>query len=122
MRISFRERPTDGRVRNEPLTVTKKAHVRYLGFEAIEGGRRLRFYVKPAGEPSREITFDISDAAFSRTSGITLQDAAPMAFEKLTALLEKQNILDPDEFCLTDQDVAEYTQRHTGSHKRVDAA
>jgi hypothetical protein len=38
-----------------------KSHVRYIGFESIDGGRRLRFRVKPNGRESVDVTFDVPD-------------------------------------------------------------
>ena len=111
---------------DEPSTMTPhnadpspKARVRYLGFEAFEGGRRLRFSVKPIGHESMEIIFDISDAAFIGLSGISIQDAAPMAYEKLVELLAGEQTLDSQKLCLTGADIAQYITRHVSSQKRT---
>jgi hypothetical protein len=90
----------------ESLSTRAKAYVRYVGFESIEGGRRLRFSVKLPDHESVEITSEISDAAFTAASGISIQDAAPMAYEKIVALLATEGALEPDELCLTDADIA----------------
>src|SRR5262245_46094294 len=76
---SLNIRPLD----SHTLETPPKPHVRYAGFESIEGGRRLKFALKPAGQESLEITIEISDAAFTNTRGISIQDAAPMAYEKI---------------------------------------
>jgi hypothetical protein len=95
-----------------------KSHVRYLGFESIDGGRRLRFRVKSNNHERQEVTFDIADAQFIATSGISIQDAAPMAYEKLVELLSTQDPLN-DRLCLTDVDIARYLNRHLSSQKRA---
>ena len=48
----------------DPLNVPPKPHVRYMGFDNIEGGRVLRFHVKSNRQDSVELTFDVPDAAF----------------------------------------------------------
>src|SRR5215813_12839397 len=88
--------------------VPAKSHVRYLGFESIDGGRRLRFRVKTNNHEPQDVTLDITDAQFIATSGISIQDAAPMAYEKITELLGTQDTLDPDRLCLTDADITRY--------------
>jgi hypothetical protein len=111
---------------DEPSTMTPfnaepspKAHVRYLGFEAVEGGRRLKFSVKPVGHESMEIISDISDSVFIGVSQISIQDAAPMVYEKLVELLAAENTLDPQKLCLTDADIAQYITRHLSPQKRA---
>ena len=103
----------------EPLKIAAKPYVRYLGFEAIEGRRRLIFSVKTIGHKSVEITIEISDADFTGVRGISIQDAAPMAFEKIVDLLATQNTLEPNKLCLTDIDIAKYINRHVSSQKRA---
>jgi hypothetical protein len=95
-----------------------KSHVRYIGFESIDAGRRLRFRVKPNGCDSVDVTFDVPDAPFINTSGVSIQDAAPMAYEKLVEILATESTLDPDKLCLTDADIANYLNRHLSSQKR----
>jgi hypothetical protein len=96
-----------------------KSHVRYIGFESIDAGRRrLRFRVKPNGCESVDVTFDVPDAPFINTSGISIQDAAPMAYEKLVEILATESTLYPDKLCLTDADIANYLNRHLSSQKR----
>jgi hypothetical protein len=93
--------------------------VRYVGFESIEGGRRLRFWVKSVGHESVEFTIQVSDAMFIGVRGISIQDAAPMAFEKLIELLMNQDVFDPNQLSLTDADMAKYMVRHLSSQKRA---
>ena len=96
-------------------------HVRYTGFESIDGGRRLRFRVKPNGCEPVDVTFDVPDAPFINTSGISIQDAAPMAYEKLVEILATEateSTLDPEKLCLTDANIANYLNRHLSSQKR----
>lgn len=95
-----------------------KSHVRYIGFESINAGRRLRFRVKPKGCESVDVTFDVPDAPFINTSGISIQDAAPMAYEKLVEIVATESTLDPEKLCLTDTDIANYLNRHLSSQKR----
>ena len=103
---------------SQPLN-TPKPHVRYVGFESVEGGRRLRFSVKSVGQESVEITIEISDAAFTNTRGISIQDAAPMAYEKIVELLRTQDRVDSNQLSLTDGDVAQYIARHVSYQKRT---
>jgi hypothetical protein len=103
----------------EPSNIAAKPHVRYLGFEGIEGGRRLTFSVKAIGHESVEISTEISDTAFNGVSGISIQDAAPMAFEKIVELLATGNTLELNKLCLTDVDIAQYRTRHFSSQKRA---
>ena len=95
-----------------------RGRVRYLGFEPIEGGRRLRFHVKLNANESVDIALDIADGVFTRASGFTIQDAAPMAYEKLVELLAG-DAFDPSRLSLTDEDAARYRNRHLSSQKRV---
>src|SRR5215510_10599509 len=103
----------------EPLNRPARAHVRYVGFEGIDGGRRLTFLVKPLGHDSVEITFEISDALFKDASGISVQDAAPMAYEKLIELLATEDTFEANKLCLNQADIAQYTARHLSSQKRT---
>jgi hypothetical protein len=102
----------------QPLNIPAKPHVRYVGFEGIEGGRRLRFSVKSIAHESVEISIEISDTAFTGASEISIQDAAPMAFEKIVELLTTKDALESNELCLTDADIAQYITRHESSQKR----
>ena len=102
-----------------PLNTPARARVRYVGFEGIEGGRRLSFSVKSLGHDSVDITVEISDALFKGASGISIQDAAPMAYEKLVELLEAGDTLDSKELGLTETDIAHYIARHLTSQKRT---
>jgi hypothetical protein len=95
----------------QPLDTPAKPHVRYAGFESIKGGRRLQFSVKSVGQESVEIAIEISDAAFTAAPGISIQDAAPMAYEKILKLLARQHIVNSNELCLTDADIAQYITR-----------
>jgi len=101
------------------LNIPARPHVRYVGFESIEGGRLLTFTVKPMGQQSVNITIEISDAAIIGASGISIQDAAPMAFEKIVELLKTKDALESNELCLTDEDIAQYITRHVSSLKRA---
>jgi len=102
-----------------PLNRPGKARVRYVGFEAIDGGRRLTFALKPFGHDSVEITFEISDALLKDAAGISIQDAAPMAYEKLIELLATEDTFDANKLCLNQADIAKYTARHLSSQKRT---
>ena len=93
-----------------------KSYVRYIGFEGIADGRRLRFRVKSTGQAAIEVTFDIPDTVFTCSVGVSIQDAAPMAFEKLVELLGTENPLDATRMFLTTSDIAAYINRHD-SHK-----
>src|SRR5436305_1545363 len=112
---SLKTKPCDP----EPLNTPAKPNVRYVGFEGIEGGRRLMFSLKSIGHDSVEITIEISDAPFTGASGISIQDAAPMAFEKIVELLATEHRLEPNELRLTDADIAQYITRHLSSQKRA---
>ena len=101
----------------EPLITPARARVRYVGFEGIDGGRRLSFSVKCVGHDSIDITVEISDASFKDASGISIQDAAPMAYEKLVELLATENPLESKKLFLTDADIAQYIARHLSSQK-----
>ena len=101
------------------LNTPARSHVRYLGFEGIEGGRRLMFSLKSIGHDSVVITIEISDAPFTGASGISIQDAAPMAFEKIVELLATKLRLEPNELRLTDADIAQYITRHLSSQKHA---
>ena len=103
----------------QPLNIPAKPQVRYVGFDSIEGGRLLTFSVKPIGHESLNITIEISDAAITGTSGISIQDAAPMAFEKIVELLGTKDALESNELCLTDADIAQYITRHASPRKRA---
>ena len=94
-----------------------KACVRYFGFEGIAGGRRLRFRVKSTGQAAIEVTFDIPDIVFTGTVGVSIQDAAPMAFEKLVELLATEHTLEATTLFLTVADIEAYIDHHD-SHKR----
>jgi len=93
--------------------------VRYGGFEAIDGGRRLTFSLKPFGHDSAEITLEISDALLKDAAGVSIQDAAPMAYEKLIELLATEDTFDANKLCLNQADIAQYTARHLNSQKRT---
>ena len=95
-----------------------KSHVRYTGFESIDAGRRLRFRVKSNGRESVDVTFDVPDALFINTSGISIQDAAPMAYEKLVETFATEGTLDSEKLYLTDADISNYLNRHLSSQKR----
>ena len=119
MRKHFKESLTDTTRNPEPLKTPPTPNVRYVGFESIEGGRRLRFSVKSAGHESVEFTIEISDAAFIGARGISIQDAAPMAYEKIVEMLVTQNVVDSNQLFLTDADIAKYIVRHLSSQKRA---
>jgi hypothetical protein len=103
----------------QPSNIPAKPNVRYVGFEGNEGGRRLGFSVKSIGHESVQLTIEVSDAAFAAASGISIQDAAPMAYEKIVELLANEDTLQPDELCLTEADIARYITRHLSSQKRA---
>jgi len=104
----------------EPSNIPAKPHVRYVGFEGTEGGGRLlEFSVKKIGHEPVDITIEVSDAALTGTYGISIQDAAPMAYEKIVELLAKEDALQPNELCLTESDIVRYISRHLSSQKRA---
>jgi hypothetical protein len=107
---------------NPPLKTSAKTHVRYAGFESTEGGRCLWFSVSAAGREPIRITIQLSDAAFTATPGISIQDAAPMAYEKIVGLLATQDFINSNELSLTDADIAQYIDRHRSSQKRAFSA
>jgi hypothetical protein len=117
-------KPRDERLKiaadNAPtLKTSTKAHVRYAGFESTESGRCLWFSVSAAGRESIRITIQVSDAAFTATPGISIQDAAPMAYEKIVGLVAMQDFNGSSELCLTDADITQYMYRHRSSQKRA---
>jgi hypothetical protein len=65
-----------------------------------------------------DVTLDIADAVIIGTPGISIQDAAPMAYEKLVELLAG-GPLESEKLCLTGVDIAEYVERHLSSQKRM---
>lgn len=103
----------------ELLNIPGKPYVRYVGFGSIEGGRRLRFSVKSNSRKSVEVTIEISHASFTRASGISIQDAAPMAYEKIVELLATEDTVESNELRLTDADIAQYITRHLSSQKNT---
>jgi hypothetical protein len=103
----------------EPSNAPARARVRYVGFEAIDGGRRLPFSVKSLGHDSADITIEISDSSFKRPCGISIQDAAPMAYEKLVQLLTTERAFESKTLCLTEADIAQYVARHLSPQKRT---
>jgi hypothetical protein len=66
-----------------------------------------------------DVTFDVPDALFINTSGISIQDAAPMAYEKLVKTFATEGTLDSETLYLTDADIAQYLNRHLSSQKRA---
>jgi hypothetical protein len=103
----------------EPSNTPARARVRYVGFEGIDDGRRLTFSVKSFGHESVDITFDISHSSFKGASGISIQDAPPMAYEKLVELLAAGGTFDSGKLRLTEADIAQYITRHFSSRKRA---
>jgi hypothetical protein len=88
------------------------AYVHYLGFQAIAGGRRLKFDVKSRGQTAIEVTCDIPDEIFSGAFGVRIQDAAPMAYEALVELLTREHTFEATSLFLTREDIATYRNRH----------
>jgi hypothetical protein len=103
----------------QPSNIPAKPHVRYLGFEGNDGGRRLGFSVKSIGHERVQITIEVSDAAFASASGVSIQDAPPMAYEKIVGLLAREDTFQANELSLTEEDIARYITRHLSSQKRV---
>jgi hypothetical protein len=103
----------------QPFNIPAKPHVRYVGFEGNESGRRLGFCVKSIGHEWVQLTIEVSDAVFAAASGISIQDAAPMGYEKIVELLGKEDALQPNELCLTEADIAGYITRHLSSQNRT---
>ena len=93
-------------------TKVANAVIRYEGFEGIENGRRLTFRVKITGQTGFHVTFDVPDVDFRSAHGVTIQDAAPMAYEKLTELLADGHSLESMNLLLTPTDIANYISRH----------
>jgi len=89
-----------------------KPYVRYLGFESIPEGRRLRFRVKQLGEAGVEVTCEVLDKDFRGTLGVSIQDAPLMAYEKLVEMLAREHSIEPT-LLLTFTDAANYVSRHT---------
>src|SRR5215471_11937968 len=71
------------------------------------------------GHDSVDVTVEISDASFKGASGISIQDAAPMAYEKLVQLLATEDAIESKKLCLTEPDIAQYKARHLSSQKRA---
>ena len=86
--------------------------IRYEGFEGIENGQRLTFRVKIPGQDAFHVMFDVLDESFRSTRGLTIQDAAPMAYEKLTELLSGGHSLESTTPSLTPTDITNYISRH----------
>jgi len=103
----------------EPLNRPARARVRYVGFEGIDGGRRLSFSVKPLGQDSVDVIFEVSDALFKGVSGVSIQDAVPMAYEKLVELFATEDAVDSLELRLTEADIGQYVTRRLSSEKRA---
>jgi hypothetical protein len=101
----------------EPLNTPAPARVRYVGFEGIDGGRRLTFSVRSLGHDSVDVRVEVPDAPFKGACGISIQDAAPMAYEKLVELLATEIALEPRKISLTEEDIAQYIARHLSSQK-----
>jgi hypothetical protein len=118
MKKHFQE-PLRQPITAETRKAPSKAIVRYFGFKAFEGGRRLRFSVKTAAQDRVEVTFEVVSSAFINKSEVSLQDAVPMAYEKIGALLAAEGRLDPCQLCLTDEDIAEYIARHRSAQKEA---
>jgi hypothetical protein len=102
---------------SQSFNIVPKPNVRYRGFEGIPGGRRLMFSVKPNGEEWQEVTIEISNTTFIGAP-LSMQDAAPMAYEKLLELLLAERPLQSDDLSLTDADIMRYRARHLSSQKR----
>ena len=93
--------------------------LRYIGFDSIGDGRRLRFSVKTAGQEETEVTVDMSSATFINTPGISLQDAALMAYEKIAELLAAEGRLDLCDLHLTKEDIEQYITRHRTAQQQT---
>ena len=102
----------------EPLNMPARARVRYVGFEGINGGRRLNFSVKRLRQDSVDVTFEVSDTLFNGAA-VSIQDAAPMAYEKLVELFATKDAVGPQKFFLTESDIPRYVNRHLSSQKRA---
>ena len=102
----------------ESTNVPVIPQVLYMGFESIDFGRRLKFRVKWNHHESLHVTIDVADGIFTAATGISIQDAAPMAYEKLIERLATGS-LESDRFCLTNVDVERYLDRHMSQQKRT---
>ena len=110
MKGRYYQPPNVLRRHSEPLNDQRRKQVRYVGFEGRDGGRRLMFRVKSAGQDAVDVTFDILESMFIGVPGISIQDAAPMAYEKLN--LSNDETLDSPYLYLTAGDMADYRKRH----------
>src|SRR5689334_17612032 len=90
-----------------PAPSKPKTLVRYIGFEVLQGHRRLNFSVKPFGIDPVAITVDIPDSAFTGRLRISIQDTVPMTYDKLVHLSNTQDGFEAQQLCLTDQDIAQ---------------
>ena len=97
---------------SETKLSTANTFVRFVGFEPIPDGRQLRFRVKSKGEPAVEVTCAVADATFTGIAKISIQDAAPMAYEKLVQLFQMGRKLETTRLFLTMADIREYMDRH----------
>ena len=105
---------------NPQLSITPPApRVRYEGFENIDDGRCLKFSVKSTQDEAIEISINVSHSLFKNVPGISLQDVAPMAYEKIVSLLAGQESIGSSDVRLTDADVKQYIYRHLSSQKRT---
>ena len=105
---------------HEASKVAPKPHVRYLGFESTQEGRRLTFRVRPIEDAPTDVIIDIRPSDFVGAR-IGIQDAALIGYEKLMDLLNTEHTLASTTFCLTDEDIARYISRHIDTHKRPDS-
>jgi hypothetical protein len=93
--------------------------VRYLGFEVVEGHRRLNFSVKPFGVQPLDVTIRIPDSALTGRFRISVQDAVPIAYDKLVRLSNSDGGCHAEDMSLTDEDIAQYRKFHGVETKRV---
>jgi hypothetical protein len=100
------------------VPLKQKTLLRYVGFEAIQSRRRLKFVAKAPGRDAVGITVDIPAAAFTGRPGIAIQDAAPMAYDKLVQLLYTEDARELKEVRLTGEDIVEYRSRHPSRSER----
>jgi hypothetical protein len=101
-----------GNLRNVNKSFLSKPCVRYVGFQSIPDGRRLIFSIRRRGEPATEVACEVRDKDFRDTLGLSIQDAAPMAYEKIVAILATEHRIEP-RIVLTEADTANYIIRHT---------
>src|SRR5262249_42595751 len=101
---------------------SSKLNIRYLGFECtVDGGRLLDFSVTAPGRNATRVRFDIPCGAFSGSNRISFQDSAALCYEKLRAVIEREEIQDALYLRVTDQDIQQFRPRGRRAAARAKA-